>query len=269
MTERAIDFEAEYNNRARVPDHGVFIDGWHKDAAAYRATAVCELDLSYGPGERHRVDLFHADKSDGPVVLFLHGGYWQAFDKSSASHLARGANLRGFAVAVPSYPLAPQADLAEIVRSIEQAADFVARRMQRPLIVAGHSAGGHLAACLMARSSSAVRPVRAGMPISGLFDLTPLVSTSINKALGLTTEDAARLSPCGWTPPPGGHVVAVVGSAESAEYHRQTHLIVESWHELDGRVEIVPNAHHFSVVAGLADPGDALVDVLVELAASA
>lgn len=269
MTERAIDFEAEYNNRARVPEHGVFIDGWHKDASAYRATADCELDLSYGPGERHRVDLFHADKSDGPVVLFLHGGYWQAFDKSSASHLARGANLRGFAVAVPSYPLAPQADLAEIVRSIEQAADFVARRMQQPLIVAGHSAGGHLAACLMARSSSAVRPVRAGMPISGLFDLTPLVSTSINKALGLTTEEAARLSPCGWTPPPGGHVVAVVGSAESAEYHRQTHLIVESWHELDGRVEIVPNAHHFSVVAGLADPADALVDILVELASRA
>jgi acetyl esterase/lipase len=141
--------------------------------------------------------------------------------------------------------------------------------MQRPLVVAGHSAGGHLATCLMARSSSAVRPIRVGMPISGLFDLVPLVSTSVNTALGLTPEEAARLSPSHWTPPSKGRVVAVVGGAESAEYHRQASLIVESWSAIDGRVEIVPDAHHFAVIAGLAEPADPLVDILVELAAHA
>ena len=104
MSEHAapgIDYEAEYNNRARVPDHMTHIEGWQRDAAAYRETAGGELDLAYGPEERHRLDLFHPPGGDrgGPVVLFIHGGYWQALDKSSASHLARGANLRGLAVA--------------------------------------------------------------------------------------------------------------------------------------------------------------------------
>jgi acetyl esterase/lipase len=271
MTVRPIDFEAEYNNRARVPAHPDHIAAWHRDAAAYRASARCELDLAYGPGERHRVDLFHpGEDGDGPVVLFIHGGYWQAFDKSSASHLARGANLRGLSVAVPSYDLAPAASLAEIVSSIERAADFVAERTKRPLVVTGHSAGGHLAACLMARRASPARAIRVGMPISGLFDLQPLVSTSVNKALGLTTQEAHRMSPLSWSPP-RGRLVAVVGETESAEYHRQTFRLVETWSRagIAGRIEIVPGAHHFDVIAGLAQPADPLVDILADLATNA
>jgi acetyl esterase/lipase len=271
MTEQDIDFEAEYNNRARVPDHPMHIAAWRQDAAAYRAGARCELDLAYGPGERQRLDLFHPD-ADGnaPVVLFIHGGYWQALDKSSASHLARGANLRGYSVAVPSYDLAPASSLAEIVACIERAADFVAERTQRPLIATGHSAGGHLAVCLLARRTAAIRPIRVGMPISGLFDLAPLVSTSVNKALGLTSDEAHRQSPL-FRPPPEGRLVAVVGEMESGEYQRQTSRLVESWSRagIEGRVEIVPGAHHFDVIAGLADPADPLVDILVDLAADA
>ena len=197
MTERAIDFEAEYNNRARVPDHGVFIDGWHNDAAAYRATAACELDLSYGPGS--------ATASISSIRIKA-TGRWCCSSMAATGRLStspRQATSRGVPICAVSRSRCrairwrPKRTSAEIVGRIEQAADFVARRMQRPLIVAGHSAGGHLAACLMARSGGAVRPIRAGMPISGLFDLSPLVSTSINKALGLTTEEAARLSPGG------------------------------------------------------------------------
>ena len=271
MPHPGIDLEAEYNNRARVPDHGVYIAAWHRDAAAYRESARCELDLAYGPGARHRVDFFHPDDdAAGPVVLFIHGGYWQALDKSSASHLARGANARGLSVAVPSYDLAPQATLADIVACIRSAADFVAQRTQRPLVAAGHSAGGHLAACLMARPGSGA-PIRAGMPISGLFDLAPLVSTTVNVALGLTAEDTHRLSPLHWEPPPQGRLVAVVGEAESGEYHRQTRQLVETWGAAgaDARAYIVPGAHHFDVLAGLADPADPLVDILVALAAEA
>ena len=271
MTEQDIDFEAQYNNRARVPEHPTHMAAWHRDAAAYRAGARCELDLAYGPGERQRLDLFHPDSdSKAPVVFFIHGGYWQALDKSSASHLARGANLRGYSVAVPSYELAPGSTLAEIVACIERAADFVAERTRRPLVVTGHSAGGHLAACLMTRRTGSFRPIRVGMPISGLFDLAPLVSTSVNKALGLTPEEARRQSPL-FRPPPEGRLVAVVGETESSEYHRQTSQLVESWSKagIAACVEVIPGAHHFDVIAGLADPADPLVDILVGLAADA
>jgi acetyl esterase/lipase len=273
MASEELDFEAEYNNRARVPDHPVHIAGWQRDAAAYRESSHCELDLVYGPGERHRLDLFYPENGDngGPVVLFIHGGYWQAFDKSSSSHLARGANMRGLTVAVPSYTLAPAATLADIIAEIEMAADFIMQRTGRPIVATGHSAGGHLAACLMARPAPRQRPVRAAMPISGLFDLPPLVGTSINRALGLTVEEAHRLSPLEWTPPSSGHLVAVVGGAESGEFLRQSCMIVDEWGQagVTTRYHEVPGAHHFDVIAGLADLADPLVDIVVELAATA
>ncbi|MBM6593185.1 alpha/beta hydrolase [Microvirga pudoricolor] len=266
----AVDLEAEYNNRARVPGHGENIAGWHRDAAAYREVAACELDLSYGPEKRHRLDLFFASNGDrnGPIVFFIHGGYWQALDKSSASHLARGANERGLTVAIPSYRLAPAVTLAEIVADIERAADFVMERTGCPIVATGHSAGGHLAACLMARTDAPRRPVKSAMPISGLFDLSPLVPTSINKALGLSVDDARRLSPILWPPPASGHLEAIVGGAESSEFHRQSRDIVERWSEagVAARFHEVAGAHHFDVLDGLVDPGDNLVDHLVRLA---
>ncbi|WP_114942839.1 alpha/beta hydrolase [Microvirga calopogonii] len=273
MAAEDLDLEAEYNNRARVPDHPAHIAGWQRDSAAYRESARCELDLAYGPGERNRLDLFHPQSGDagGPVVLFIHGGYWQAFDKSSSSHLARGANGRGLTVAIPSYTLAPAAKLADIVSEIEAAANFVIGRLGRPLVVTGHSAGGHLTACLMARPDALRRPVQAAMPISGLFDLPPLVSTSINKALGLTLEEAHSLSLLEWKPPAGGRLVAVVGGAESSEFLRQSRVLVERWRKagVTTRYHEVPGAHHFDVIAGLADPNDPLVNMLVELAEDA
>lgn len=274
MAHAEIDLEAEYNNRARVPDHPAHIAGWHRDAAAYRASATCELDLSYGPGERNRIDFFYPENGDAgsPVVLFIHGGYWQALDRSSASHLARGANLRGLTVAVPSYSLAPNVDLATIIDEIEAAADFVMRRTGRPLVASGHSAGGHLSACLMACPKPRQgRIVRAAMPISGLFDLEPLVPTSINKALGLTPEEASRLSPIRWPAPPEGHLIAVVGGAESNEFLRQSRMIADHWGQagIATRLHEVPGAHHFDVIAGLAEPDDPLVEALLRLSTAA
>jgi arylformamidase len=267
------DLEAEYNNRARVPDHPTHIAGWQKDAASYRQSANCELDLAYGDGERHRVDLFHPTdaKDDGPVILFIHGGYWQSLDKSYFSHLARGANERGFSVAIPSYDLAPAASLAQIITCIESTANFVMKRTNRPLVATGHSAGGHLSACLMAKSDALVRPVKAAMPISGLFDLAPLVPTSINKALGLSIEEAKRLSPLEWSPPPGGHLASIVGGAESNEFLRQSRLIADRWSHAGVSTHYyeVPGAHHFDVIAGLAHPSDPLVEILTRLAGHA
>src|SRR4051812_20436781 len=183
-----IDYEAEYNNRARVPEHPALIAGWARDAQAWREQQRFH-PVSYGPGARQTIDVFPS-RGEGAVVVFIHGGYWQALDGSFFSHLAAGLNARGVSVAIPSYDLCPDVSVPDIVGQMRMAARELAR-LGRRLVVSGHSAGGHLAACLMAtdwRSLDAVLPadfVKAGYAISGLFDLGPLVQTSINHALRL------------------------------------------------------------------------------------
>ncbi|HEX2510903.1 MAG TPA: alpha/beta hydrolase [Microvirga sp.] len=267
-----IDYEAEYNNRARVPEHPAIIEGWARDAADYRAEAGRRLTgMPYGPGERQEIDIFAPDApQDGATVLFIHGGYWQALDRSSFSHLARGLNAHGLTVAIPSYDLCPKVRVGEIVDEMRQACR--ALRDRGPLVVAGHSAGGHLAACLLATDWASV-----GLPaelagrayaISGLFDLKPLVPTSVNRALGLSEREAERLSPFFWVPPAGRVLDAVAGGDESAEYLRQSRSIVERWGAagVRTRFEAVPGANHFTVIAGLADPNSAMTRRVAELA---
>jgi len=179
----AIDYEAEYNNRARVPEHPGVMAAWVKDSAAYREKHPPRV-LRYGPGDRHRIDLF-AGHSDGPLVVFIHGGYWQALDGSSFSHCARGLNAHGISVAVPTYDLCPAVAVGDIVTQMRMAARELAN-LGQPLVVSGHSAGGHLAACMLATDWAAFDAslpknlVSAAYTISGLFDLPPLVGTSIN-----------------------------------------------------------------------------------------
>ncbi len=247
-----IDFEKEYNNRAKVPGHPGIMAGWQRDAAAFRASwQEAELGLPYGPSERQRLDLYWPGRGrDAPIALFLHGGYWQALDRSWFSHLAAGLLPHGLAVAVASYDLCPAVPLAEIVVQAHRAAAFLAARHGRPALVYGHSAGGHLGAMLLASGA-----IPAALAISGVFDLLPLVGTSINGALRLDEAEARRLSPrC--LPPPAGRIEAVVGGEEGGEYIRQSRQIAEAW---GGACEVVPGADHFTILAPLADPGSALV----------
>jgi arylformamidase len=266
----AVDFEAEYNNRARVPEHPEIMAAWVRDAADYRSQHPPRV-LSYGPGERHRIDLFEGGRS-GPTVMFIHGGYWQALDRSSFSHCARGLNAHGISVAVPSYDLCPAVTIADIIAQMRMAARALAAR-GHPLVVSGHSAGGHLAACLLATdwpAFDAALPnhfVRAAYAISGLFDLPPLVGTSINRALGLDEASARAASPLFWPPPRAGSIDAVVGENESAEYFRQSRSLVDRWGaEIPARLGTVAAANHFTAIAPLADPGSPMVLRLKELA---
>ncbi|MCW3473510.1 alpha/beta hydrolase [Limobrevibacterium gyesilva] len=255
------DNEAEYNNRAKVPEHPAIMAGWARDAAAFRAAqAHAELDLSYGPTPRQAMDLFWPGAThDAPIALFIHGGYWQALDKSMFSHLARGLLAHGVAVAVPSYDLCPQVTLTELTEQLRDAVAFLHRRHARRLLATGHSAGGHLAAMLMATDWPArglpADLVPAGLPISGLFDLPPLMRTSVNAALRLDEAEARRLSPM-FMPHPGGRIHAIVGADEGAEYLRQSRGIAEAW---GGTWEALPGHNHFTIVGQLADPGSAMV----------
>jgi arylformamidase len=268
-----IDYEAEYNNRARVPEHPQLIAGWARDAQAWRQSQPdARRTISYGPGARNTIDVFPS-RNRGDIVVFIHGGYWQALDASFFSHLAAGLNAHGVAVAIPSYDLCPQVSIGDIIAQMRDAARELAR-LGRRLVVSGHSAGGHLAACLLAtdwRSIDAALPhdlVQAAYAISGLFDLGPLIGTSVNNALGLDETSAGRASPLFWPPPSHGSLDAVVGENESAEYFRQSRTIVEGWGRagLKTRFGEVPGANHFTAIAPLADPDSPMTLRLLHLA---
>lgn len=281
-----IDFEAEYNNRARVPENPALIAGWATDAAAYRAAAHHEADVPYGDRPREKYDFFPAPGGETkPVGLFIHGGYWQALDKSFFSHMAQGPNARGMSIAIASYDLCPAVSMAAIVDQIRLAALALWRRTGRKVIAYGHSAGGHLTAMLLATDWKALDAnapddlVPAGLAISGLFELAPLVGTSINEKLGMDITEAQRLSPAFMQPNAGTRLIAFVGGAESTEYLRQSHLVVDKWAKTgsaaqDSSAKIgdvtrygeIPGANHFTVIAGLAHARSALTDALVGLA---
>ena len=262
-----MDLEAEYNNRAKVPDHAAIQARWQQDAAAFRAThAHSEPGLPYGPTARQALDLFWPDAGrTAPLAMFIHGGYWQRNDRSGSSHLAQGLLAHGVAVAMPSYDLCPQVTLAALVEQVREAASFLARRHARPMLAVGHSAGGHLAAMLLAtdwRARGLPAPaVTSALPISGLFDLAPLIATSVNVALGLDAATARRLSPL-LLPRPAGRLHAVVGGDEGAEYTRQSCRIAEAW---GGTWEAAAGCNHFTVLEPLGDPASALVQTALRL----
>ena len=266
-----IDLEVEYNNRARVPENPAIIAGWARDAKAYRESCPGRVVLSYGAGARHTIDFFPAE-GHGPIVVFIHGGYWQALDPSFFSHLAAGLNAHGISVAMPSYDLCPNVFVGDIIEQMRAATRELAK-FGRPLVMSGHSAGGHLAACMLAtewRALDAALPhdlVTAVYSISGLFDLGPLVPTSVNNPLHLNDQSAREVSPLFWPMPLHGSIDAVVGGDESSEYFRQSHLIVDAWGaSIPARYEAIAGANHFTVIAGLADPQSPMTLRLKQLA---
>jgi arylformamidase len=257
-----------------VPENPAIMAGWARDAAAYReANHERWRVIPYGARERHKIDFF-SGSGTGPIVIFIHGGYWQALDGSFFSHLAAGLNAHGIDVAMPSYDLCPAVSVDDIIGEMRSASRELAK-LGRPLVISGHSAGGHLAACMLATdwrafdASLPERLVTAAYAISGLFDLRPLVTTSINNALKLDDASAKAASPLFWKPSQHGTLDAVVGGSESAEYHRQSHIIVDAWGAagLATRFGTVPEANHFTVIAPLADPGSPMVSRLKALVA--
>jgi arylformamidase len=260
----SLDLEKEYNNRARVPENPGIIQSWATDSAAYRE-ARPPREIAYGDGARHKFDFFAA--GDGPAVMYIHGGYWQALDKSFHSIHARGLNALGVSVAVPAYDLCPTVRIGDIVEQMRAACAVLARETGADVVVSGHSAGGHLAACLLATEAH----VPAAYAISGLFELAPLIPTSLNEKLGLDDTEAEALSPLFWPAPEGKVLDAVVGEAESSEFLRQSAAIVRAWGE-DGvttRYEEIAAANHFTVIAPLADPASEMCARLKQLADAA
>jgi arylformamidase len=276
----AIDYETEYNNRAPVPEHQEIFDRWEREAEEYRREKRpgkrADLGLSYGTTERQTIDLFYPQREGRttPLAVFIHGGYWRSLEPAMFSHVARGLNEHGFMVAVVGYDLAPRVRISEIVRQIRQACLFLYGRFGQRMLVYGHSAGGHLAACAVGTDWSVIDPdapadlAPAGVAISGVFELEPLLHTSMNADLKLDPEEVPHVSPASWPVPADRALHAVVGGLESSEFLRQSRVIADAWKArgAETEYETLPGANHFTVVDPLADPRSALNARLVRLA---
>ena len=273
----AIDYEVEYNNRARVPEHPQIFERWTREAAAYRAETSkdgrAEIGLKYGPSPRQTIDLFKPrGGADGPLALFIHGGYWRSLEPASFSQMARGMNAHGVTVAVSGYDLAPQVSIGQIVEQTQQACLYLWKRFKKRIMVSGHSAGGHLAACMVATDWKKLDPaapadlVPAAYAISGLFDLTVLTHLANNAEFKLTEASAKAISPLFWPAPKGKVLDAVVGGIESSEFLRQSRIIADAWAKgNETRYEAVPGMNHFTVCDAMMDPNSAMTRRLVEL----
>jgi arylformamidase len=278
MPMAALDLETEYSPRLTVPDHAQIFARWARAAEDYRAEMLkrgkAELGLAYGESSREFIDLFLPGAGEtAPLVMFIHGGYWRAMDPSFHSHMARGLNERGCAVAVVGYDLCPIVTLADIVEQIQRACAFLWQRFGKRVLVCGHSAGGHLTAAMVATDWHALYPkappdlVPAGYAISGVFDLAPLTGLALNQDLQLDAEEARRLSPLSWPVAPGRMLDAAVGDLESSEFKRQSRTVADNWRQrgAETRYAELPG-HHFTVLDGLPDPANAMVARIFELA---
>ncbi len=260
-------FDAQYNNRARIPEHPAILRHWFEASARARERHPDMVEASYGNEPRERLDVFPAAGAGSPVLVYLHGGYWRALDKRDQSFVAPPFVDAGAMVVLPDYSLCPAVTIEHIVLQTVRALVWVYRHAEahggdpRRIVVAGHSAGGHLAAMLLACEWQAVAPelpadlVKSALSISGVYELEPLRHAPfLAQDLRLTAASARMLSPAAM-PAPRGHLVTLVGADESEEFHRQAALIRKAWGARTvTAAALVPGCNHMDVLNTLSEP---------------
>jgi arylformamidase len=246
--------DTAYNNSAHVPDSPVLNAAREVASSVFRTTNSMHLDLRYGARERNTWDLFPQANPDAPCIVFIHGGYWQRNSKDQFANLIAGPHARGWSAALPGYTLAPDASLTEIVAEINASLDWLAAHgpahgINGPVVLSGWSAGGHLTAMCLGHPL-----VRAGLAISGIFELGPVRDTYLNEKLRLTEQEIVALSPMR-LPLVEKPLAFAYGTAELPPLvsdSRDLHALRAAAH-LPGVLIPVPKANHFTIVHELRD----------------
>lgn len=274
MTQIAgIDWDDAFDNSGYVDGAGDLPALWAQQAATFRAALAADgramLDQPYGTGQRDAYDLFHPATPTKGTVIFVHGGYWRMFDKTYWSHFATGCLDHGWSVAMPSYPLAPQARIADITAAIGRAVTHIAAATSGPLAFVGHSAGGHLVSRMVCKDvlpPHITQRIARVVSVSGVHHLDPLLQTKMNDDLRLTAAEAQLESPVHLDPTPGIPLTFFVGDQERPEFLRQTRMIAERWAAKGANVRSVydPGTHHFNVIASLRDADGALTNEVLQ-----
>lgn len=259
---------AAYDNSGAVAGSAATVAGWRERSAAFREAHPGELDLPYGPQARQRIDVFRCGAAGAPMLAFLHGGYWQRNAKEGFACMAEGPLARGLDVALIGYTLAPDATMTAIGGEVRAALAFLrsyeGERGGKPrLVVAGWSAGGHLAALALSAGAA-----DAGLAVSGIFDLAPIRGTVLNDALTLTEAETDALSPIRHLPEASGPLTVAYGAGELPELRRQSCAYHAAWRGagLPGDLVALAGHDHFSVLDELIRPDGALTDMAVGLA---
>ncbi|MFT5112526.1 MAG: arylformamidase [Parasphingorhabdus sp.] len=260
--------EAEYNLIARRgDDFPALAKSWMARSAVHREASGARVDLAYGDGDREKLDWFSGGNADGPMLVYIHGGYWQRGDKSLYSFVTESFIKHGVSVAVLNYDLTPSVRMGQISPQIRKAIAWLWHNSsdlgfsRDKLFVSGHSAGGHLTAMMMATdwtevdSSLPIDLIRAGIPISGLFELEPLVHTTINDGPQMDIAESHAESPCFLPPVTNAPQLVVVGGGETAEFLRQSDDYVEQYQTSERPMERynVPTADHFDELERLSE----------------
>ena len=254
--------EAEYNNRALVPDHLAIFKRWRGDSADFRANAACVLDVAYGAAARQCLDIFHASNPRG-TLMFIHGGYWRSLDKADFSFVAQPFVDAGISVVAINYRLCPSVPINDVVEDARQAFMWIqnnAKLYGLPrdrVALVGHSAGGHLLSMLYAtdwaQRGGDASGIIGAMALSGVYDLKPLLHCSMNADLHLDADTARVNSPVTLSPSIGAPLHLAVGVADSAAFRGQSTILATAWPKNCTTPQVIDDANHFTIVDTLAD----------------
>jgi len=268
-----------YNNRELVPDFGDYLKRWEAESAEVMRTPPRHLDIRYGGGPSEHLDVYPSERSDAPVLFFIHGGYWRALDKRDHAFIAPAFTAKGACVVVPNYALCPAVTIPDITMQMVKALAWTWRHIAAHggdpsrIVVAGHSAGGQLAAMMLSCVWPAYEKdlpadlVKSALAISALHDLEPLMHAPfLQPSIRLTPEQVRKASPARVPAPARGTLYSVAGAGESPEFHRQNELIRKAWGSRRVPVcELLPGLNHFSVLDGLTQHGHRLNQLADEL----
>ena len=269
--------DSQYNNRAAVTNFHSYLEQWKQRSALATERVSSHLDIRYGHEERQTLDLFFPDEvpEEGmPMLVFFHGGYWQAMDKSVFRFLAQPFTERGVMFVLPNYPLTPAVTMDELVESCRDALRWLMQNANSyggrtdQVHMSGHSAGGHLTAMMVAEKGEVVDQLklRSGTSLSGLFDLEPIRLTYLNEKIGLDREMSRRNSPIFLSPAIDIPFMAAVGAQESEEYHAQSRDLAKEWQK-EGTSAIftsLADTNHFTILDRFIDPSHPLFQWVME-----